>query len=296
MAETAINRKTRFGNVLQVSCVQMHWAKNMEENLAKTLNYIGLARAEGSDVVLFPETNLTGYDFDYMAGLPPRAVQNALRTVAKRAAECAIYAIVGSLLKRGGDRYLNLMHVIGPDGEVCHEYAKVQMAGAAEQRYCRPGNKLALFKLNGHLCTMVICRDGRHPELYRIPAMAGARILFHPSCSTETVEGLAWKRLSGRAQQAIGPNTYIYHCVANTVGQSRDGTQTSSGMSFIKDPTGLSLAEAGFYQEEMITARLNLDKATARYAVASMEHPRILKRFWKQMVALALKHANDSVR
>jgi predicted amidohydrolase len=84
--------------------------------------------------------------------------------------------------------------------------------------------------------------------------------------------------------------------VANTVGQSRDGTQTSSGMSFIKDPTGLSLAEAGFYQEEMITARLNLDKATARYAMASMENPRILKRFWKQMVAIALKRADDPVR
>jgi (R)-amidase len=283
-------------HVLQVSCVQLHWAKDIEENLAKTLDYIGLARAEGSDVVLFPETSLTGYDFGYVAGLPPRAVRNALRTVAKRAAECSIYAIVGSLMKRRGDRYLNLAHVIGPDGRIFYEYAKVQMAGADEHRYCRPGNKLALFKVNGCLCTMVICRDGRHPELYRIPAMAGAKILFHPSCSTESVEGLAWKRLSGRAQQPIGPTTFIYHCVANTVGQSRDGTQTSSGMSFIKDPTGLSLAEAGFYQEEMITARLNLDKATARYAMASLDHPRILRTLWKQALRIALKHKDDGAK
>jgi len=296
MAKVATDRKSSKTNVLQVSCVQLHWAKDIEENVAKTLDYIGRAKAERSDIVLFPETSLTGYDFDYVANLAPRSVEDALRTIAKWAAECTIYAIVGSLQKRLGDRYLNLAHVIGPDGRVIYEYAKAQMAGAAEQRRCRPGNKLALFKVKGHLCTLVICRDGRHPELYRIPAMGGAKVLFHPSCSSETIEGVSWKRLSGRAQQAIGPNTFIYHCVANTVGQSRDGTQTSSGMSFIKDPTGLSLAEAGFYQEEMITARLNLDKATARYAMASLEHPRILRAIWKQALAIALKHANDPVR
>jgi len=285
-----------ISNVLQVSCVQLHWAKDIEENLAKTLDYIVRAKAEGTDIVVFPETGLTGYDFEYVVGLPPKAVKDALRAVCKRAADCAIHVIVGSLRKRRGDRYLNLCHVIGPDGKIYYEYAKVQMAGTLERKYCRPGNKLALFKVNGVLCTMVICRDGRHPELYRIPAMAGAKILFQPSCSSETVEGLAWKRIAGRAQSPIGPNTHIYHCVANTVGQSRDATQTSSGMSFIKDPTGLSLAEAGFYQEEMITARLNLARATARYALASMDHPLILKRFWKQMVAVCLQHANDPAR
>jgi predicted amidohydrolase len=92
----------------------------------------------------------------------------------------------------------------------------------------------------------VICRDGRHPELYRLPAMAGAQILFHPSCSSDEIEAVTWKRTSGRAQQPVGPNTRIFHCVANTIGQSPDGKQTSSGGSFIREPNGLPLAEAGF--------------------------------------------------
>ena len=46
-------------------------------------------------------------------------------------------------------------------------------------------------------------RDGRHPELYRIPSMAGAQILFHPSCSSDEIEAVIWKRTSGRAQQPI---------------------------------------------------------------------------------------------
>ncbi|MBM3336030.1 carbon-nitrogen hydrolase family protein, partial [Candidatus Sumerlaeota bacterium] len=240
MASKASAPASHPREVLQVSCVQMHWAKDLEENVAKTLGYVGRARSEGSDLVLFPETNLTGYDFDYVIGLPANAVKNALKVVAKKAAECSIYVIVGSLMRRRGDRLLNLSHVIAPSGQVFYEYAKVHMAGSDERKHCRPGNKLALFKIAGHLCTLIICRDGRHPELYRIPAMAGAKVLFHSSCSSEAIEGVSWKRLAGRAQQPIGPNTFIYHCVANTVGQSRDGTQTSSGMSFIKDPTGLS--------------------------------------------------------
>ena len=115
--------------------------------------------------------------------------------------------------------------------------------------------------MDGMLCTLVICRDGRHPELYRIPAMAGAQILFHPSCSSDEIEAVCWKRTAGRAQQPVGPNSRIFHCVANTIGQSPDGKQTSSGGSFIREPNGLPLAEAGFYQEEMITAVLDLSRA-----------------------------------
>ena len=46
---------------LQVSCVQLHWARSLERNLERTLHFIKAAAAEGSRVVLFPETNLTGY-------------------------------------------------------------------------------------------------------------------------------------------------------------------------------------------------------------------------------------------
>lgn len=297
MSETEKTIKQPAREVLQVSCAQMHWGRDIVNNVETTFQWIDRAKELGSDVVLFPEANLTGYDFPYVNELPRKLVVEAVEAVAARAAEKMIYAIVGSIQKRGRkDGYLNLAHVINRKGEVFYEYAKVQMAGADERRYCRPGNKIALFEIEGVLCSLAICRDGRHPELYRIPAMAGAKIFFQPSCSSESVEGAAWKRLSGRAQQAIGPTTFIYHCVANMIGESRDGKYTSSGMSFIKDPTGLSLAEAGHFQEEMITARLNLEKATARYARASMDNPKILNRFWEQAVASALEHANDPVR
>ena len=268
---------------LQVSCVQLHWAKPLERNLERTRHYIRAAADEGSRVVLFPEASLTGYYFPDVIRIPPKEVERSLAETCQAAADARLWVICGSLRKTR-DRYLNLAHVISPQGRIVHEYAKVHTAGRDEKKYCRGGDKLSLFEIDGILCTLVICRDGRHPELYRLPAMLGSQILFHPSCSSDEVEAVIWKRTSGRAQQPVGPNSRIYHCVANTVGQPRDGQQTSSGQSFIREPNGMPLAEAGWYQEEMITAVLDLARADRSYVRDSLDAPPFLRKHWKAML------------
>jgi len=280
-----------IAKTLQVSCIQLHWAKSLERNLERTLRYIRLAAIEGSRVVLFPEANLTGYYFPGLARLPRAAVQKALDQTRRAAADATIWVIAGTIRKTS-DRFLNLAHVISPRGDIVHEYAKVHRAGRDERRYCRGGNKLSLFEIDGIPCTLVICRDGRHPELYRLPAMLGAQILFHPSCSSDEIEAVVWKRTSGRAQQPVGPNSRIFHCVANTVGQSPDGKQTSSGQSFIREPNGMPLAEAGWYQEEMITAVLDLSRADRGYALDSLNAPPFLRPHWKKMLEAVKSRAN----
>lgn len=278
---------------LQVSCVQLHWAKPLAFNLGRTLHYIRAAAEAGSRVVLFPEASLTGYYFPDVVRLAPAAVKAALRATCAAAKRHRIWVIAGTI-RRAGDRHLNLAHVIAPTGRIVHEYAKVHMAGRDEVKYCRGGDKLSLFEIDGIPCTLVICRDGRHPELYRIPAMAGARILFHPSCSSDEIEAVCWKRTAGRAQQPVGPNSRIFHCVANTIGEAPDGKQTSSGSSFIREPGGLPLAEAGFHQEEMITAVLDLDRADRAYVLDSLKNPPFLAKYWRAMVREVRRRADDT--
>src|SRR6516165_7358787 len=82
---------------LQVSCVQLHWAKSLERNLERTLHYIKLAATEGSRVVLFPETTLTGYYYPDVLKLSPEAVQDALNQTCAAARAAGIWVIVGIL-------------------------------------------------------------------------------------------------------------------------------------------------------------------------------------------------------
>ncbi len=49
-------------------------------------------------------------------------------------------------------------------------------------------------------------------------------------------------------------------------------------------PDVLQLAEAGWYQEEMITAVLDLDRADRSYALDSLNDPPFLKPYWEQML------------
>jgi omega-amidase len=278
-------------STLQVSCVQLHWAKSLEFNLERTLHYIAAAAKAGSRVVVFPEASLTSYYFPFAVKLDRRAVLAALKKTCAAARRHKIWVIAGSIQKTA-DRFLNLAHVINPRGKMVYEYAKVHLAGKDEKKFCRGGDKLALFEIDGVLCTLVICRDGRHPELYRIPAMAGAQILFQPSCSSDEIEAVCWKRTAGRAQQPVGPNSKIFHCVANTIGESPDGKQTSSGSSFVREPGGIPLAEAGFYQEEMITAVLDLARASRSYVLDSMQSPPFLAQHWAEMIK-AMKARKD---
>jgi predicted amidohydrolase len=282
----------RAPKTLQVSCVQLHWARSLEINVERARHYIGRAADEGSRVVLFPEANLTGYFFPELTQLPPKAIERALDQTCRAAAKAGLWVIAGTL-RPTCDRFLNLAHVISPRGQIVYQYAKVHLAGRDEQKYCRGGDKLALFEIDGIVCTLVICRDGRHPELYRLPAMLGAQILFHPSCSSDEVEAVIWKRTAGRAQQPAGPTSRIFHCVANTVGMSPDGRQTSSGQSFIREPNGMPLAEAGWYQEEMITAVLDLERADRGYALDSLNDPPFLRAHWEKML-LAVRARADA--
>src|SRR5579864_7571466 len=100
---------------LQVSCVQLHWAKALEKNVERALYYIRKAAEEGSRVVLFPETNLTGYFFPEVLKQSPDAVQSALDRTCQAAKESGLWVIAGTL-KKTADRYLNLAHVISPKG------------------------------------------------------------------------------------------------------------------------------------------------------------------------------------
>src|SRR5579862_2684091 len=136
---------------IQISCVQLHWAKFLERNLERTLHYISKAAEEGSRVVVFPETNLTGYYFPAVLQQQAQAVQAALERTCQAAKQAGIWVIAGTLRKTS-DRYLNLAHVIAPDGRIVHEYAKIHMAGRDEQQYCRGGNKLSLFEIDGIVC------------------------------------------------------------------------------------------------------------------------------------------------
>jgi predicted amidohydrolase len=100
-----------------------------------------------------------------------------------------------------------------------------------------------------------VCYDLRFPELYRILAVRGARIIAIPAAFTLPTTRDHWETLV-RAR-AIEDQAFVI--AANQTGE-HPGGQHSGGRSMIVDPWGAVLAEAGEDGEAALVAALDLDR------------------------------------
>jgi predicted amidohydrolase len=101
------------------------------------------------------------------------------------------------------------------------------------------GDQIAVGDANGTKVGLTICYDLRFPELYRILALRGARVITVPSAFTERTGRDHWEVLI-RAR-AIEDQVFIV--AAGQIG-SAPPHYRSYGRSMIVDPWGLVLAQA----------------------------------------------------
>jgi predicted amidohydrolase len=165
------------------------------------------------------------------------------------ARELRLDLVAGSIVERaedGGKPFNTSVHV-GPDGELRAVYRKlhlfdVEVEGTVyrESDGERPGDEIVLSELaDGTSLGLTVCYDLRFPELYRILAVRGARVIAVPSAFTLATTRDHWEVLL-RAR-AIEDQAYLV--APNQVGEHPTGNR-SGGRSMIVDPWGLVLARA----------------------------------------------------
>ena len=140
----------------------------------------------------------------------------------------------------------------------------------------------AIFRAGG-AGTAVICHERRYPELVRLAVMAGARILFHPNAGLDSPAVSRRKRGGRDGIVARAFENAIYYVFANSVGP-QGGGKWSAGDSKIVAPDERVVALADNRSEAVVTANLDLAKATGVYARRGLSSPRFLASHWKRMV------------
>jgi NAD+ synthase (glutamine-hydrolysing) len=157
---------------------------DLDANAEKIRAGIERARAEGAQLVLFPELALTGY--------PPEDLlikQHFLRDAAERLSELAesaedVVALVGFPQLR--DDVYNAMAVLG-GGSVQAVYRKMFLPNYGvfdEQRYFQQGTEGALVEIEGIPVGLTICEDIWQPgPPATSEAIAGARVIANISAS-----------------------------------------------------------------------------------------------------------------
>lgn len=234
---------------MRAAAVQLNSNEDKERNLAEADRLTRAAAADGAELVVLPEKfNVLGTHDDYLAGaetLEGPTIGWARET----ARELGIDLVAGSIVERreGRDKLSNTSVHVGSDGEVKGVYRKIHMfdvvVGGVEYKESaseEPGEEITLTELaNGETLGLTVCYDLRFPELFRILAIRGARVISLPAAFTKVTGQAHWEILI-RAR-AIENQAFLV--AADQVGIHPEDKESFGG-SMIVDPWGEVLARA----------------------------------------------------
>jgi predicted amidohydrolase len=248
---------------VRVAAVQLQSTEDMDRNLADADRLTRAAAQDGAELVVLPERlDIRGNAADYAALAEPldgRPVTWARDT----ARELGVDIVAGSVAERreGHERVANTSVHVGADGEVKAIYRKIHMfdvevGGVAyrESEHSEPADEIVLSETaQGLGLGLTICYDLRFPELYRILALRGARIVAIPAAFTRVTGEAHWEILL-RAR-AIENQVFV---IAPGQGRLPGPDRDSYGNSMIVDPWGEVLARAGGEGACFVAADLDL--------------------------------------
>jgi deaminated glutathione amidase len=249
---------------LRVAAVQLNSTADPAANLAVADRLTRAAAADGASLIVLPE-KWTAIGSDEELRAAAETLEGASMQWARATArELGVDLVAGSILERvaGREKFANTSVHVDPQGEVRAVYRKVHMFDVEidgrsyrESELEEPGEEIVLSQTaDGVELGLSICYDLRFPELYRILAVRGARVIAVPAAFTLPTTRDHWETLL-RAR-AIENQAFVV--AANQVGAHPHGQQ-SGGRSMIVDPWGLVLAQAPD-REGHILAELDLER------------------------------------
>ena len=244
---------------LKIGCVQPHAldVPGWKEALERGLELADKAVAGGADLVLLPEALFPAY---YLGGgdsaaswrkADPRPVFSGY------AAGKGIYLAAGLVLQDGGALY-NGAILWGPDGRELLRTFKSNL-WHFDGRYVLPGSSFPVAETEFGPVGMMVCADGRIPEISRILALKGAKMILDLTNLTST--GRNRDTLSNPQLEYMLParaaENGVWIAVADKVGLEAE-TVLNCGGSRLIDPQGNVVASLGSSAEGVLVAEADL--------------------------------------
>ena len=267
---------------LRVAVVQFRAGPDLADNVARIRQRIAECAARGAQVVLFPECAVSSYHASAITNLPEAALRDAEKDILAACATHRMHAIIGIPHHHAGDIY-NSAIVVNSEGRLVTRHYKIHLVGGDTTWKCASGSELSsVFRVGPTRASLLICHDSRYPELVRLPALAGARVVFY--LSHESSVARESKLVPYRAQvqaRAVENGVFVVHANAPA-----DDLRTGShGQSRIVAPDGNLIGEASIFGEELLIADLDLAQADGKTAARSLEGEP-LSGWWREGLKL----------
>jgi N-carbamoyl-D-amino-acid hydrolase len=276
---------TRIVHVAAAQMGPIAKSESRKQTVGRLIAMLRQAKERGCDLVVFTEMALTTFfprwliadeaelDRYYETEMPGPETRPLFEEA--RALGMGFYLGYAELVREGNrKRRFNTSILVGRDGEIVGKYRKVHLPGHAEpqagrshqhleKRYFEPGNLgFGVWRVFGGVMGMCICNDRRWPETYRVMGLQGVEMVMlgyntpFDHTGHADIDGLTMfhNHLSMQAG-AYQNSTWV-------IGTAKCGTEEGSrmvGQSAIIAPSGEIIAQAVSMDDEVITARCDLD-------------------------------------
>ena len=270
---------------MRVAVIQQQNTADLDANLARSMDKIREAVAQGAQLVMLQELHRSLYFcqsedtamFD-LAETVPGPSTDALGALAR---ELQVVIVASLFEKRATGLYHNTAVVLESDGHLAGLYRKMHIPddpGFYEKFYFTPGD--ATFNAGHSGFTpirtsvgklgLLVCWDQWYPEAARLMALAGADLLLYPTA-------IGWDRSDDPEEQNRQLDAWITvqraHAVANglpVLVANRTGFEPVPdgnggidfwGNSFVCGPQGEYLARADRDQEQTLVVDLDMARS-----------------------------------
>jgi len=270
---------------MRVAVIQQQNTADLDANLARSMDKIREAVAQGAQLVMLQELHRSLYFcqsedtamFD-LAETVPGPSTDALGALAR---ELQVVIVASLFEKRATGLYHNTAVVLESDGHLAGLYRKMHIPddpGFYEKFYFTPGD--ATFNAGHSGFTpirtsvgklgLLVCWDQWYPEAARLMALAGADLLLYPTA-------IGWDRTDDPEEQNRQLDAWITvqraHAVANGLpvlvanrtgfepGPDGNGGIDFWGNSFVCGPQGEYLARADRDREQTLVVDLDMARS-----------------------------------
>jgi len=233
---------------MRAAVVQLNSTGDKDRNLETAERLVRDAARAGAELVVLPEKwNVLGSGEVLAEGAEPLDGPT-LTAAADWARELGIHLVAGSIAERveGQDKLANTSVLISSQGEQLAVYRKIHMFDVdvggvvyRESEHEQSGTEIVEGETGDVQVGLTVCYDLRFPELYRILAVRGARVITIPSAFTSFTGKDHWEVLL----RARAVENQVFVIAPNQVGKAPP-EYDSYGRSAIVDPWGVVLAEA----------------------------------------------------
>lgn len=240
---------------------------------------IATSAAHGAKIAVLPECSYPGYVL-LKRSLPGGAggSQRALATVARAAKRFSIDVCVGMALQSNDGSVRNEAVYFDRTGSVVARYAKVFLWNF-DRRWFAPGDAVEAFDTRFGKLGMMICADGRMPEIARTLARRGAWLILDPTAWVGT--GASYARMPNPQVEFMmrvrARENGVWIAAADKCGSEHDAVHYV-GSSMIVAANGETIARAPADLPALIVADVPISRGPKPVVVALAPAERLALR------------------